>query len=76
MKDYHKYIILLAALLVQLSTVASAETIATEKHRLGYETVVEGLSNPWSLAFLPGGGMLISERSGTLRIVNTLGKLE
>ncbi|MEW7999656.1 MAG: PQQ-dependent sugar dehydrogenase [Candidatus Thiodiazotropha endolucinida] len=76
MKDYHKYTILLAALLVQLSTVASAETIATEKHRLGYETVVEGLSNPWSLAFLPGGGMLISERSGTLRIVNTLGKLE
>ncbi|MEW8690717.1 MAG: PQQ-dependent sugar dehydrogenase [Candidatus Thiodiazotropha endolucinida] len=76
MKDYHKFTIILAALLVQLSIVASAETIATEKHRLGYETVVEGLSNPWSLAFLPGGGMLISERSGTLRIVNTLGKLE
>ncbi|MES9830374.1 MAG: PQQ-dependent sugar dehydrogenase [Candidatus Thiodiazotropha sp.] len=76
MKDYHKYTILLASLLIQLSTVASAEAIATEKHRLGYETVVEGLSNPWSLAFLPDGGMLISERSGTLRIVNTLGKLE
>ncbi|MEW8028150.1 MAG: PQQ-dependent sugar dehydrogenase [Candidatus Thiodiazotropha sp.] len=76
MKDYHKYTIFLAALLLQLSTITSAGTITTEKQRLSYETVVEDLSNPWSLAFIPDGGMLISERSGTLRIVNTLGKLE
>ena len=32
-------------------------------------TVVEGLQSPWSLAFLPGGDMLVTERPGRLRIV-------
>ena len=33
------------------------------------ETVVEGLVNPWSMAFLPNGDMLVTERPGRLRIV-------
>jgi glucose/arabinose dehydrogenase len=28
-----------------------------------------GLSHPWSLAFLPGGAMLVTERGGQLRII-------
>ena len=32
-------------------------------------TVVEGLEHPWSIAFLPGGDMLVTERPGRLRIV-------
>jgi glucose/arabinose dehydrogenase len=32
-------------------------------------TVVEGLEHPWSMAFLPGGDMLVTERPGRLRIV-------
>jgi aldose sugar dehydrogenase len=31
--------------------------------------VVEGLEHPWSIAFLPGGDMLVTERPGRLRIV-------
>jgi glucose/arabinose dehydrogenase len=31
--------------------------------------VAEGLVNPWSIAFLPGGDILITERAGQLRIV-------
>ena len=31
--------------------------------------VVKGLANPWSIAFLPGGDMLVTERPGRLRIV-------
>jgi glucose/arabinose dehydrogenase len=32
-------------------------------------TVVDGLENPWSMAFLPNGDMLVTERPGRLRIV-------
>src|SRR3954469_3082639 len=32
-------------------------------------TVTKGLNQPWSMAFLPDGGILITERGGTLRMV-------
>ena len=32
-------------------------------------TVADGLEHPWSMAFLPGGDMLVTERPGRLRIV-------
>ncbi|MDX1578004.1 MAG: PQQ-dependent sugar dehydrogenase, partial [Gemmatimonadota bacterium] len=32
-------------------------------------TVVDGLQNPWSIAFLPNGEMLVTEKAGTLRVV-------
>lgn len=42
---------------------------------LAVETVASGLENPWGLAFLPDGRMLVTERPGRLRIVETDGKL-
>ena len=38
-------------------------------------TVAEGLENPWGVAFLPNGKMLITERPGRLRVVSADGKL-
>jgi glucose/arabinose dehydrogenase len=38
-------------------------------------TVAEGLQNPWGVAFLPGGKMLITERPGRLRVLSADGKL-
>jgi glucose/arabinose dehydrogenase len=38
-------------------------------------TVAEGLVSPWSLEFLPGGKMLVTEKGGQLRIVATDGAL-
>jgi aldose sugar dehydrogenase len=39
------------------------------------ETVASGLVHPWSLAFLPDGRMLVTERPGRMRIVTRDGKL-
>jgi len=39
------------------------------------ETVAEGLSYPWAIAFLPDGDMLVTERSGQLRRI-TDGELQ
>lgn len=37
--------------------------------------VVSGLDHPWSMAFLPDGGILITERPGNLRLLRTPGGL-
>lgn len=44
-------------------------TLQGEDHSYRVVTVVEGLEFPWSLAFLPGGDMLVTERPGRLRII-------
>jgi aldose sugar dehydrogenase len=38
-------------------------------------TVARGLVNPWSMAFLPDGRLLVTERPGRLRLVAADGKL-
>jgi aldose sugar dehydrogenase len=38
-------------------------------------TVSSGLVNPWSLAFMPDGRMLVTEKPGRLRVVNTDGSV-
>lgn len=38
--------------------------------------VVQGLQTPWALVFLPDGRMLVTERTGRLRIVDATGNLQ
>ncbi|QQP91198.1 PQQ-dependent sugar dehydrogenase [Skermanella sp. TT6] len=45
------------------------ETFETEKGRVQVTTFADGLANPWGLAFLPDGAMLVTEKSGNLRHV-------
>ena len=46
-----------------------------EQRGLRAVVVAKGLSHPWSMAFLPDGAILITERQGRLRIVRD-GKLD
>ncbi len=50
---------------------ARADTYAVQsaKHAFHVNKVLDGLENPWSMAFLPDGRMLITERAGRLRLV-------
>ncbi len=51
------------------------QTRAPFKKTVPYKvtTITEKLKQPWSLAFLPSGKMLVTEKPGTLRIVSPSG---
>ncbi|HVZ51308.1 MAG TPA: PQQ-dependent sugar dehydrogenase [Pseudolabrys sp.] len=73
-----KRVVPATALLTILSIAPAAADDATfdsSAGKLTIETVARGLVYPWSLAFLPDGRMLVSERPGRLRIVTRDGKL-
>ena len=40
-----------------------------EQHKIEVSVVARGLTHPWAIAFLPDGGMLLTERDGRLRLV-------
>src|SRR5215212_11372315 len=68
----------LAALAVTVSTTATsgtAQTFRSSAGEISIETVARGLANPWALAFLPDGRMLVTEKPGRLRLVSKDGKL-
>lgn len=55
---------------------ASAEEIfETRELPIQVDTVAAGLDHPWGMTFLPQGGMLVTERSGSLRVVSDRGEV-
>jgi aldose sugar dehydrogenase len=44
-------------------------TVQTAQGPIRVRVVTRGLSHPWSMAFLPDGNMLVTERSGQLRMI-------
>lgn len=52
-----------------------AQADSVKAPELQVETLAEGFDHPWSLAFLPEGVMLVTERSGQLREVAADGTL-
>ncbi|MBO1110943.1 PQQ-dependent sugar dehydrogenase [Bordetella petrii] len=67
----------LAALLAGGLPAAQAQTQAqpAAQGRVQVTELARGLEHPWSLAFLPDGGMLVTERPGRLRRLDAAGTL-
>jgi len=53
---------------------AVGQTFDTSAGQVAVTTLTEHLAHPWSLAFLPDGRMLVTERPGRMRIVTKDGK--
>jgi aldose sugar dehydrogenase len=64
-----------AARLCALTLFGLCPALAVAGDALRAVTVAQGLVNPWSLAFLPDGRMLVTERPGRLRIIDQQGTL-
>ncbi len=62
--------ILAATLALAAVPVLGAQDVQrSQLHDYRLITVATGLENPWSLAFLPGGEILVTERAGRLRVI-------
>src|SRR5690606_14343399 len=51
------------------------EPYRSEQADFAVTTLVTGLVHPWGLAFLPDGGMLVTERPGRLRLIDKGGQI-
>lgn len=74
MSNWHAFHIALVLATASVFPAASQE-FETDAGKIRVVTVASELEHPWGLAFLPDGRMLVTERSGRLRIVAKDGSL-
>jgi glucose/arabinose dehydrogenase len=71
-----RFVLALIAALVGGAAARAADSIyPSSAGNLSVQTVASGLVHPWSLAFLPDGRMLVTERPGRMRIVAPNGRV-
>ena len=68
-------LIVAAGLVAAGAAPAAPQSFPSSAGALSVDTVAGGLVHPWSLAFLPDGRMLVTERPGRMRIVSRGGQL-
>jgi glucose/arabinose dehydrogenase len=57
------------------AALGAAQTFRSSAGDISVETIASGLTNPWAVAFLPDGRILVTERPGRMRIVMREGTL-
>ena len=67
--------VLAIATLLASAPTAHAQAPTAQAQELRAVSVARGLANPWALAFLPDGRMLVTEKAGRLRIVGADGRV-
>jgi len=70
----HGFVMAMIVAIAAPMTVAQESPLKTERYTLKVETVAADLTSPWSVALLPDGLILITEKPGNLRVMRE-GKL-
>ncbi len=68
-----RIVLALVLIMIGASPLAAAESFDSEKGRISVDVIADGLSHPWAIDFLPDGRMIVTERSGTMRLVTEAG---
>ena len=63
----------LALALMTVFTAAWAETLSSSQGTLRLTRMAAGFDVPWAFAFLPDGGLLVTERDGQLFYIRARG---
>ncbi len=70
----HGFVMAMIVAIAAPMTAAQESPLKTERYTLKVETVAADLTSPWSVALLPDGLILITEKPGNLRVMRE-GKL-
>ncbi len=68
-KAFINLTLLFSVLLFGCGEEIQGQAITASNPKISYEKVVDGLRNPWGMAFLPNGDILITEIDGAIRII-------
>ena len=63
--------ILLITLITLKVTAGTTQTFKTEKANIRVETIMGGLEHPWGMTMLPDATLLVTERSGNIKLIDS-----